>query len=71
MGGLACRRVDDDGVVMGVTNRAGKMLGVGRLNCAPNVLAFRAADHDAECRVDRPSFTAADRGIERMGADTR
>ncbi|ANC52445.1 hypothetical protein A4249_01350 [Brevundimonas sp. GW460-12-10-14-LB2] len=40
--------VDDDGVVMGVTNRAGKMLGVGRLNCAPDVLAFRAADHDPE-----------------------
>lgn len=40
--------VDDDGVVLGVTSRAGKMLGVDRLNCAPEVLAFRATDHDPE-----------------------
>ncbi len=40
--------VDDDGVVLGVTSRAGKMLGVDRMNCSPDVLAFRAADHDPE-----------------------
>lgn len=40
--------VDDDGVVIGVTSRAGKMFGVDRLNCTPEVLAFRAADHEPE-----------------------
>jgi hypothetical protein len=40
--------VDDDGVVLGVTSRAGKMLGVDRLNCAAEVLAFRADEHDPE-----------------------
>lgn len=40
--------VDDDGVVLGVTSRAGKMFGVDRMNCSPQVLAFRAADHEPE-----------------------
>nr|WP_314525459.1 hypothetical protein [uncultured Brevundimonas sp.] len=40
--------VDDDGVVLGVTSRAGKMFGVDRMNCSPEVLAFRAVDHDPE-----------------------
>ncbi len=40
--------VDDDGVVLGVTSRAGKMFGVDRLSCAPDVLAFRPADHEPE-----------------------
>lgn len=40
--------IDDDGVVIGVTSRAGKMFGVDRLNCATEVLAFRAADHNPE-----------------------
>ena len=40
--------VDDDGVVLGVTSKAGKLFGVDRLNCAADVLAFRAADHQAE-----------------------
>lgn len=39
--------VDDDGVVLGVRNAAGKLLGVDRLNCQPEVYGFRAADHDA------------------------
>lgn len=40
--------VDDDGVVLGVTSRAGKMFGVDRMNCSPQVLAFRAIDHEPE-----------------------
>lgn len=40
--------VDDDGVVIGVTSRAGKMFGVDRLNCSAQVMAFRAADHESE-----------------------
>lgn len=40
--------VDDDGVVLGVSSRAGKMFGLDRLNCSPDVLVFRAADHEAE-----------------------
>ena len=44
--------VDDDGVVLGVRNPAGKMLGVDRLNCLPDVYGFRAADHAAGPFVD-------------------
>ena len=40
--------VDDDGVVLGVRTKAGKLIGVDRLNCAKDVLCFRAADHQAE-----------------------
>lgn len=38
---------DDDGVVIGVFTRAGKMLGVDRVNCLPDVYGFRARDHQA------------------------
>ena len=40
--------VDDDGVVLGVTSRAGKMFGIDRMNCSPQVLGFRAVDHEPE-----------------------
>lgn len=37
--------VDDDGVVLGVHNPAGKLVGVDRLNCSREVYGFRARDH--------------------------
>lgn len=40
--------VDDDGVVLAVTTRAGKTIGIDRMNCSPEVLAFRAGDHEPE-----------------------
>lgn len=39
--------VDDDGVVLGVFTRAGKVLGVDRVNCIPDVYGFKAKDHQA------------------------
>lgn len=39
--------VDDDGVVIGVLNPAGKMMGVDRVNCLPDVYGFEAEDHRA------------------------
>jgi hypothetical protein len=40
--------VDDDGVVLGVHTRAGKMIGVGRMSCATEAVHFRAVLHDPE-----------------------
>ena len=40
--------VDDDGVVLAVSNQAGKVIGVDRMNCAQNVLALAARDYDPE-----------------------
>ena len=39
--------IDDDGVVLGVRTPAGKLLGVDRLNCCPEVYGFKARDHQA------------------------
>jgi hypothetical protein len=39
--------VDDDGVVIAVSTRAGKVLGAERVNCLPDVYGFRASDHRA------------------------
>lgn len=40
--------VDEDGVVIGVCNRAGGMIGADRINCKPDVYGFAARDHDPE-----------------------
>lgn len=40
--------VDDDGVVIGVCNRAGGMIGADRINCKPDVYGFAARDHDPD-----------------------
>lgn len=37
--------VDDDGVVTAVFDRAGRRIGVDRVNCDPTVYGLRAADH--------------------------
>ena len=37
--------IDDDGAVLGVSTRSGKLLGVDRVNCAPDVYGFAARDH--------------------------
>lgn len=39
--------VDDDGVVIAVMTRTGKVLGSDRVNCKPEVYGFRASDHRA------------------------
>ena len=44
--------VDDDGVVLGVFNPTGKLLGVDRLNCCPEVYGFKARDHKAGAFAD-------------------
>lgn len=54
--------VDDDGVVIGVFNPAGKMMGVDRVNCQPDVYAFRAADHQAGAFADLRWKTWRDAG---------
>lgn len=37
--------VDDDGVVIAVFDRAGRRIGVDRVNCDPTVYGLRAVDH--------------------------
>jgi hypothetical protein len=37
--------VDDDGVVIAVFDRAGRRIGVDRVNCDPTVYGLRAGDH--------------------------
>lgn len=40
--------VDDDGVVLAIANKAGRVIGVDRVNCVPDVYGFASADHMAE-----------------------
>lgn len=40
--------VDDDGVVLAVETKVGRIMGVDRINVAPEVYAFAAADHEPE-----------------------
>lgn len=37
--------VDDDGVVLGVHRPDGKVIGLDRMTCLPDVYGFRAGDH--------------------------
>jgi hypothetical protein len=39
--------VDDDGVVIAVSRRDGRRIGVDRVNCQPTVYGLRAVDHQA------------------------
>lgn len=38
--------VDDDGVVIGIHGRDGRLIGADRVNCRPEVYGFAAKDHD-------------------------
>jgi hypothetical protein len=40
--------VDDDGVVLAVETKVGRIVGVDRINAAPEVYAFAARDHDPD-----------------------
>ena len=40
--------VDDDGVVLAVSTRDGRKIGVDRLNCDPSVFALRESDHEPQ-----------------------
>jgi len=40
--------VDDDGVVIGVHTRPGRMIGADRVNCQATAYGFAAKDHDPE-----------------------
>ena len=40
--------VDDDGVVLAILSKAQRVMGVDRVNCAPDVYGFAARDHEPE-----------------------